>query len=111
MKLNRSQLRKLIIKETRLITESPADAGAVSAAIAAGGAASGMPAAAAMIVALVTGKALAGTAEAMYDALDDKVKIALDGLVAAIQAVPENMKDSLIEAVVELINDATASIS
>ena len=111
MKLNRSQLRKLIIKETRLITESPADAGAVSAAIAAGGAASAMPAAAAMIVALVTGKALAGTAEAMYDALDDKVKIALDGLVAAIQAVPENMKDSLIEAVVELINDATASIS
>ena len=111
MKLNRQQLRRIILSETRLITESASSA-AVAAAIAASGA--GMDKVSgggALIVALVLGKTLDIASKALYDGLDESIRIALDGLVAAIKSVPENMKNSLIELVVELINDATASIS
>jgi len=114
MKLNRRQLRKLILRETRIISESPMkiDANKLTAAIMAGGAATAaMPPAMAMILGLVTGEALASAPQALYDGLDQDIKLALDGLVEAIKAVPSKYKKSFIESVVELINSATESIS
>jgi hypothetical protein len=117
MKLNRRQLRKLILRETRIISESSMkiDSNKLTAAIMAGGAVTAaMPGASipmAMILGLIAGEKLVDAPKALYDGLNPDIKLALDGLVEAIKVLPSKYKKSLIESVVELINGATESIS
>ena len=65
---------------------------------------------AAMIYGLVYGKKLELDAKRLYDSLDPRIKTALDGLVAAVKAVPDNLKESLILSIVEIIDDTAKAL-
>lgn len=109
MRLTRTQLRRMIIKEVRMMQEG---ANELTQMIAAATAGSPMgPAMNAMISGLVAGNALDGEAQKLYDSLPEEIQIALDGLVIAIKALPGKAKESVIKKCVEAINSVTDAIS
>lgn len=69
-------------------------------------ASSGNPALmASMIFGMLYGKKLEADAQRLYDSLDPRIQTALDGLFAALKAVPDNLKESLILNIVEIIDN------
>lgn len=120
MKLNRRKLRKLIISEVKRLHEAEdmeyptltkqEIVDAMNSGIDIGMSTQNMAAPALMVLMLIQKKSLQGQAALLYNSLDPRIQDALDSLIAAIQAVPEKMKEGLIESVVDLINGATKSL-
>ena len=106
-RLTRTQLRRMIIAETRMIQEDSATTAALSAYLTSTPL---MGPASSMVQGLVLGKALEGQAKDLYDSMDPRIQKAIDGLVIAVKALPGKMKESAIESLVATIEDATEAI-
>ena len=106
-RLTRAQLRRMIISEAKVLNESPSLEATLNSALLATPAS---PVVKALALYVVAGKALTPEAMELYDSLDPRIKTALEGLGAAVKALPGKMQESIILNIVELINDATEAI-
>ncbi len=112
MKINRRQLRRLIIAEAAKADKADKKEHVINA-IKVGALARTSPILATpygLFTLLVLGKQLDKASQAVYKSLDPRIKSALDGLVSAVKSVPGDIKESLIITAVEYIDSIANSI-